>query len=220
MRGIVTIDRQPGSDVIAVWASSRVGGGYREQELDGEKNDRPNGTDTRPVNVNAVVIDTKTDPEAMKKMRSLVFRSIVVATEGSSLAGLPIDLEPLRISDLDALADEAEEQQQRILDALDIYATRISPKTGAVLKPKPVARPRWMVRPSIYQFPPQKDTPAMRALATADYICAVWRYWLSTDEERRSRVDSPPRMTPELSSPIVPDFPPGFEDLLRKRERV
>lgn len=102
MRGFVTIDRQPNSDIVAIWVSSRAGDGYREQDLDGQKSDRASGTDVRPVNVNAVVIDMKTDSDAMEKVRSLVSRSVVVATDGSCLAGLPIAGEPMWASDFDA----------------------------------------------------------------------------------------------------------------------
>lgn len=219
MRGIVTIDRRPGSEILAVWVSARASVGHREQYLGEEANDPANGGDTRPENVNAVVINMKTDAQAMEKVRSLVSHSVVVATDGSDLTGLPIDSKPMSVADFGMLTDETEEHQRQILEALDSYATRISPKTGAVLRPRPVARPNWVRRPAIDQFRPGEDTPAARALATANYVCALWRYWLATDEERRARVDSPPRMTDQLSSPIVPDFPPKLAARINRREQ-
>lgn len=224
MRGFVTIDRQPDSDIVAIWVSARVGGGSIDQVLADKDEDRQSGTDTRPINVNAVVVDTLRDPHAMDKVRSLTRSAVVVATPDSNLEGLPVDGEPMRIADLEALLDETEAQQRRILKALDIYATNISRKTGKSLKPKNIARPMWLPRPSAEQFQPREDGAPARALATANFICAAWEYWLSSDDERRSRAlpsgRTPSRMTPGLRSPIVPDFPPDFASTLREQAPI
>lgn len=143
MLSLVTIDRQPGSSVVAIWVSARSGGGRVVQESDEEPDGRPRGNTLRPQNVNAVVIDLREEPDAITKVRSLTRSSVLILTPGSNLEGLPVDGEPLEISDFDALLDETELQQCRILDALDVYATRISPKTGKPLTPKVVARPDW-----------------------------------------------------------------------------
>lgn len=223
MRGFVTIDRQPGSAVAAIWVSARVGGGVEDEPEAGEGG-RPSGTDTRPINVNAVVVDLNNDPQAMEKVRSLTRTAVVVATESSDLAGLPIDGAVMHAADFESLLDETEEQQQRILAALDIYAARTSERTGKALKPKSVVRPEWLPRPSPGQFTPLEDGAAQRALATANFVCAAWRFWLASDDERRLRAQSsgrvPSRMTVELRSPVVPDFPPGFVTSLREQPAV
>ncbi|MDR2973471.1 MAG: hypothetical protein LBV00_01980 [Propionibacteriaceae bacterium] len=215
LRGIVTIDRLPNSTQMAVWVSSRI----RNASADAEMNATGKATGTSVSNVNAVVIEMA-DPSISEKIHSLILHSIVVLTTGSTPDGLGIDGEALSPDDFEALADETEEQQGRILHALEVYA-KTNPKTGAVLKkPKPITRPTWSPRPLIEYFRPREDTPAQRALSTANYICAMWEYWLSTDEERRTRVESPRRMTPELSSPIVPDFPPQFRAFLQQRKQL
>lgn len=223
MRGFVTIDRQPGANIVAVWVSARVGGGGAERELETEQEDGPSGT-AQTLNVNAVVIDQCEDPLAIEKVRSLTRSSVVVATAGSDLEGLPIAGEPLRTLDFDALLDETEVQQRRIEEALVAYATRVSPKTGKLLKPKNMARPRWAPRPDAAQFEPCEDSAAHRALATANFVRAAWQYWLSTDEERRVRAKpsgrTPSRMTPELRSPMVTDFPPRFAASLQEQALV
>lgn len=224
MRGFVTIDRQPKSAVIAIWVTARGGGGSIDQESANGEEGGPRGIDTRPINVNAVVVDVDLDPCAMDKVRSLTRSAVVIATAGSVLDGLPIDGEPIHISDFEALLDETEAQQRRILEALEIYATNISPKTGKVLKPRSIVRPEWLPRPSPEQFKPREDSAPARALATANYACAAWRYWLVSDDERRARAlpsgRTPSRMSPELRSSIVPDFPPDFASILREQNAV
>ncbi len=223
MRSFVTIDQQPGSGIVAVWVSARTGGGGID-EPDSYEVDRPSGTDTRPSNVNAVVVDMRTDPRAAEKVRSLTRSAVVVATTGSVLDSLPVDGEPMNVSDFEALLDEAEEQQRRILAALDVYSTRTSTRTGKVLKAKNIVRPEWLPRPNSAQFRPVEDSAPHRALATANFVCAAWRYWLASDDERRSRAKAsgrtPSRMTPDLRSPIVPDLPPGFANSLHEQDAV
>lgn len=89
MRGIATIDRQPGSDEIAVWVTSR--------------------TELQAGHSNAVVINTASDPQAMEKVRSLTRCSAVLLTEGSTAEGLPLDGEPLTSAELQTLLIEIED---------------------------------------------------------------------------------------------------------------
>lgn len=224
MRGFVTIDRQPGSSIVAIWVSARIGGGSVDQGWADDEDGLPRGADTRPINVNAVVVDVDLDPSAIDKVKSLTRCAVVVATAGSVLDGLPLSGEPAYVADFEALLDETEAQQRRILEALDIYATNISPKTGKVLKPRSIVRPDWLPRPSPEQFKPHGDSAPARALATANFVCAAWRYWLASDDERRARAlpsgRTPSRMSPELRSPIVPDFPPRFASTLREQNAV
>ena len=92
MRGIATIDRQPGSraagqpgsDTIALWVTSSSEG-------------------MRGRHVNAVVIDSNTDPDASEKLRSLTRSSLVLLTDGSTLDGLPVEGGVLTTADIDDL---------------------------------------------------------------------------------------------------------------------
>jgi hypothetical protein len=224
MRGFVTIDRQPASGIVAMWVTARVGSGRIDQSWADDEDGGQRSTDTRPMNVNAVVVDTNLDPSAIDKVRSLTRAAVVVATAGSVLDGLPVDGDPIHPAEFEALLDETEAQQRRILEALDVYAINISPKTGKVLKPRSIVRPDWLPRPSLEQFKPHEDSAPARALATANFVCAAWRYWLASDDERRARAlpsgRTPPRMPPDLRSPVVPDFPPTFASALRTQDAV
>lgn len=149
MRGFVTIDRQPASGIVAMWVTARVGSGRIDQSWADDEDGGQRSTDTRPMNVNAVVVDTNLDPSAIDKVRSLTRAAVVVATAGSVLDGLPVDGDPIHPAEFEALLDETEAQQRRILEALDVYAINISPKTGKVLKPRSIVRPDWLPRPSL-----------------------------------------------------------------------
>ena len=72
MRGIAIIDRQPGSDTIAVWATTRM-----------------------PVEAHNVqcspVIDAASDPGAVEKVRSLTRCCACSSPMGTVLDGLPVE---------------------------------------------------------------------------------------------------------------------------------
>lgn len=224
MRGFVTIDLQPGSAVAAIWVTARAGGASVEAASEGDEGDLPSGVDTRALNVNAVVVDLVEDPQAIEKVRSLTRSAVVVATEGSDLSDLPVEGGPMHAEDFESLLDETEEQQRRILAAIDLYAAKTSEKTGKPLKPKSVVRPEWLPRPILTRVAPLETNAPQRALTTANFVCAVWRYWLASDDERRLRARpsgrTPSRMTPALRSPVVPDFPPRFAASLREQAVV
>ncbi|HLS15682.1 MAG TPA: hypothetical protein VK095_14320 [Beutenbergiaceae bacterium] len=188
MRGIAIVDRQPDAEQIAVWNTSRDG--------------------SRATNVNAVVIDTSNDPDAMAKVLSLVHRCVVLKTEGTSLDSLPIEGEALDVADVAALLDEVEAQQSRILAVIADYKRTTRSRT--------LVEPTFPVRPAPEDFIPAEDTPALRALAMANYFGHSWTTWLSTDEERRRRTVQPvtgttPWIMPEsMNAATVPDFPEAF----------
>lgn len=189
MRGIAVIDRQPGASTIAVWVVSR-------------------GLGVEVSNVNAVVIDTEADPDATSKVHSLTRCCAVLVTDGSTLDGLPIDGEPLRVADLNAMLSETAEHQARITDAVRAYKR----DTGSAN----LTEPNFAPQSSQDQFTPSDDSPAQRSFALANFAGRVWASWLKTDEERRRRTVQPKtNITPwimplDMNGQTTPDFPPRF----------
>lgn len=100
MQGFAVIDNQPGSDVIAVWLTSRI-------------------TSARAEHTNAVTLNVKNDPDAYGKVHSLTRLRAVVLTEGSTAKYLPVSGDVLKVADLDALLTETSEQQALIAEAVD-----------------------------------------------------------------------------------------------------
>src|SRR5262245_48649589 len=197
--GIATIDRQPYSCTIAVWLTTR------SMPLEAR-------------HTNAVVIDLVNDPLATKKVRSLTRCYVVLATEGSSLDGMPIDGKPMTVADMAGLLAEAEAQQVRILAAVDEF------KQGT--RSRNLVEPTFPVSPNVEDFVPAEDTASSRALATANYLRRVWTVWLKTDEQRRRRTVQPKTgktpwiMPAALNGSIVPDFPAEFARRLRVQPLV
>lgn len=189
MRGIAVLDRQPGSDAVAVWITSR-------------------GLGVGPANVNAVVLDLASDSDAIEKVRSLTRCCAVLATNGTTLEGLPIEGEPLTEAALDTLLAEISEHQHRITDAVKAFKTQTGSRT--------LAEPLFPPAPNAANFAPDEDTASRRAFMLANYVGRVWGSWLKTDEERRKRTVQPktgttPWIMPEdMNEQSAPDFPPMF----------
>jgi hypothetical protein len=174
--------------------------------------------DEVPANVNAVVLNLDTDLQAEQKLHALTRGGIVLATGGTTLAGLPISGAALRQSDLSALLAEAKQHQALIVAAVADYKARAGSKT--------LVEPNFPADPRVEDFEPGDDSPAKRALALANYACRVWSVWLQTDAERRKRTVQPrTQVTPwimpdELNSPLTPDFPPTFSARLIEESLV
>jgi hypothetical protein len=198
MRGIAVIDRQVGASQIAVWVTSRAG--------------------AQAGNGNAVVIDAESDPDAVEKVRSLTRCCAVLATDGTTLEGLTIEGEPLRVADVGLLLDEVEAQQARIVEAIADYKRRT--RSNALIEPT------FPVRPRLEEFTPLEDTASQRAFTTANLVCRAWSTWLKTDEERRRRTKQPKSgktpwiMPDDMNSATVPDFPKQFAARLHERPLV
>jgi hypothetical protein len=198
MRGITVIDRQAGAAQIAVWVTSRNG--------------------AQASNTNAVVIDADGDPDAIEKVRSLTRCCAVLATDGTTLHGLPIEGKPLSVADVAVLLDEIEAQQGRILQAITDYKRRTRSKT--------LIEPTFPARPAREDFTPSEDTASQRAFTTANFVGRAWSTWLRTDEERRRRTEQPktgktPWIMPEdMNSAAVPDFPEQFATRLHEQPLV
>ncbi|HET7386191.1 MAG TPA: hypothetical protein VFJ19_05940 [Nocardioidaceae bacterium] len=194
------IDRQSNADQIAVWVTNRDGDG------------------TQVTNTNAVVIDANADPNAVEKVRSLTRCCVVMATDGTTLDGLPIEGKPLAVADVAALLEEVEAHQTRILDAITDYKGRTRSKalTDPTFPPLPVRE----------HFTPKEDTASQRAFTTANFIGRAWRAWLCADEERRRRTVQPktgktPWIMPEdMNAATVPDFPEDFAGRLHEQPLV
>lgn len=189
MRGIATLDRQPGSDTIAVWVTSASEG-------------------TQGRHFNAVVIDAANDPEAKKKVRSLTRCCAVLVTDGSVLDGLPIEGAPLTDADIADLVGETETHQDAILEAIADYKLR----TRSVS----IVPPTFPASPHAADYAPAEDTANGRAFATANFLVKAWTAWLMTDEERRRRTTRPksgetPWIMPDsMNSPHISVFPESF----------
>lgn len=189
MRGIATIDRQPGSDTIAVWVTNRA------ESLHAQ-------------NTNAVVIDSAKAPDAMERVRSLTRCCGVLLTEGSTLDGLPVEGESLTTTDIDALVARTEAHQQAIIAAVVDYKRRT--------RSSGLKDPTFPSSPTRADFAPSDNTPSQRAFMTANYLGRAWSAWLKTDEERRRRTvrpqtgETPWIMPAEMNAATVPDFPEDF----------
>ena len=196
MLGFAIVDRRA-SDKIAVWLTSRVA---------------PLAVD----HTNAVLVDPQRDSDGLETVRNLTRDRVVLLTEGSTPVGLPIDGEPLSVTAAaEDLAAEVQRHQTRVLDALNDYSLRPNPKTGRAPKsPRKVIPPEFGACPSAADFHPVENTPVGRALASANYLRAMWSWWLRTDHERArraSRPDGEPWMMPEdLAGSEVADLPDGF----------
>jgi len=189
------VDRQPDSDSVAVWITSRI-------------------SLLEAGNTNAVVVDLTNDSDAMDKLRNLVHNCAVVLTDGSVLDGLPVRAEPLTVGDIASLVTETESRQRQILAAIDDYKNRT--------KSRSIVSPAFPASPASSDFTPAEDTPAQRALAAANYLVRAWGLWLRTDEERRRRTVQPttgtsPWIMPEdLGHTTVADFPAEFASRLHR----
>lgn len=198
MRGIATIDRQPGNDSIAVWVTNRSGADVS--------------------NTNAVVIDVPNDDRAMEKVRSLTRCCVVLATEGSDLDGLPIEGEPLTTADIALLLEATRERQQAILNAIAAFKKRGGSKAHK--------EPTFPGAPDRSVFTPVEDTASQRAFTTANYFGKVWRAWLVTDEERRRRTirprsgETPWIMPDDLNQPELVEFPEDFAERAHEQALV
>lgn len=199
MRGIATIDRQPDSDRIAVWVTSRT-------------------EPAKAGHVNAVVIDMAGDPEALGKVRSLTRCCVVLVTDGTDVQGLPIEGEPLTVRDVEELVAETERTQAAVIDAIGDYKRRTRSKN--------LVEPVFPVSPAPSDFRPDEDAAPARAFATANYVSRAWTLWLRTDEERRRRTTHPrtgetPWIMPDsMNTPSLEPFPGEFASRLHEQALV
>ncbi|WP_067972891.1 hypothetical protein [Mycolicibacter icosiumassiliensis] len=202
MLGFAVVDRQPSAATTAVWLTSRVEDSRfkRDGDSDELKSVRVNHT-------NAVVI-AHDDERYETKMRSLTADRAVVLTTGT-VSPVPF-VRPLTPDVFDVLIKATVRHQQRIDEAVEAARTA----TRKLVDPDfPRAVPELI--------PGERDEPQFRALATADYVAAVWRLWLLTDAQRvrrslptktKTRV-LPPIMPEELCDPKLTELPPKFAEL-------
>lgn len=155
MRSVAVVDNRDGT-TIAVWITTRV-------------------SPLLVSNVNAVVVDTATDPRAIEKVRLLTCGRTVLLTRGSTSNGLPADCEPHVIEDVGRLIVRTEVMQHDVLEAVADQRRKLAP-------------PEFAAVPRESDYRPAQDTPVGRALATANYLARAWCVFLQTDDERRKRV--------------------------------
>lgn len=200
MRGLAIIDRLPGSYELSIWLTSRS---PRAQ--------------TEVVNVNATTIDLKRDPDAKEIVRSMTRCRAVLVTDATELKGLPIEGDPVRVSDLVDLLAEVVAWQVQIVAAVRDYSDRVS--TTLV---EPVFSPP----PLFANFVPDEDTSTRRAFVLAECLRTIWKSWLRTEAERIKRTIQPrtgrtPWIMPaDMNGQEMPDFPPGFAARLNEQPLV
>ncbi|KLO27632.1 hypothetical protein ABW16_15345 [Mycolicibacter heraklionensis] len=203
MLGFAIVDRQPSSEATAVWLTSRIEDSRLKRDGD---NDELKGL--RVNHTNAIVI-AHDDERYETKIRSLTAHRAVVLTAGT-VAPVPF-VKPLTHDVFDALIKVTVVYQQRIDEA--VTAARTS--TRQLVDPDfPRAVPELI--------PDECDRPEFRALATANYVAAAWRFWLHTDAQRarrslptktKTRVLRP-IMPAELCDPKLTELPPEFAELI------
>ena len=187
MQGFAVIDSQPGSSIVAIWHTTRVGGATVEH-------------------TNAVALDLDCDPDALQKAHSLTRDRAVLLTEGSTADRLPVEGQTLTVQDLDRLRTATREHQERISAAVEDYIQRTKKRTIVRANfAQAETRPRG----------DSPDTPTDRALHAANDLAIAWRRWLATDDERRRRTadgngTSPWMMPPELGATELVELPPEF----------
>jgi hypothetical protein len=199
VRRIITIDRQPGSDIIAIWTTTRT-------------------SRLEVSHTNANAIDAASNPDAVRITRSLTRDCAVLITDGSVLDGLPVEGEPLTREDIAAWVTATKEHQQDILAAMDDYKLRT--RSNAIVSPA------FVDGPDSADFVPTEDTATQRALSTADYLLRAWTLWLQTEEERRRRTARPktgetPWMMPDqLNDPEVASLPAALAERIHAQPLV
>lgn len=158
-------------------------------------------------NTNAVVI-AHDDPEYRAKVRALTIGHSVVLTEGSTRE-LPFT-HAVGVDVFEYLIEATARLQDHIAAAITEYAER---KNATLVVPKYLPVPELVIV--------EPDEPRFRALATANYLVAVWTAWLFTEEQRQRRTISPrtqetPWIMPaELNSPIIAALPAAFADRVK-----
>lgn len=158
---------------------------------------------TTVQHTNAVVIGAD-DDEYAQKLYSLTADRIVVLTPGSSVDG--VFEHAVDVGTLDDLVAETTARQQHIDKAITDYMA--STKKKNLVIPEYPSPPRPPIQ--------TQTTPALRALAVANYVAAVWSGWLVTEEQRLRRTTDPrtgtaPWIMPkELAEPEVSQFPQQF----------
>ncbi|WP_156628709.1 hypothetical protein [Mycobacterium sp. 1274756.6] len=163
--------------------------------------------DTRANHTNAVVI-AHDDEHYDYKIWALTSDRAVVLTDGTMPAA-PFTRTLTRAS-FDRLIDETLDHQKRVDDA--ITAARTS-KRKLVAPDFPRDKPSFVAD--------DRDKPQFRALAVANYVAKVWRFWLLTDDQRVRRTvdartgDPAGAMPPGLDDPSLAQFPPAFAELVQ-----
>jgi hypothetical protein len=163
--------------------------------------------ETRANHTNAVVI-AHDDERYDAKVRALTTERAVVLTSGTS-PPLPF-AHTLAVDTFDCLIDETFAYQQRIAEAV---AAARTPKRKLIMPAFPRTVPKLATD--------EHDEPQFRALSVANYVAAVWRFWLTTDEQRVRRTINPKTGEPlgimpeELGDPVLAEFPPGFAELVK-----
>lgn len=189
MRGFAVIENEA-DGIVVVWQTSQV-------------------EPQRAAHTNAVRIDRREDPEVDRKVRSLTRGRIVLLTDGSDRAGLPVEVPPLKADDIALMVRETEDRQVEILDAVRDYGTRSRMN---------VIQPSFAAPPTQEDFIRHPKTSVEQTLQTANYLAAAWSAWLVTEDERRRRTVQPrtgktPWMMPEeLNDPAIATLPPRFAD--------
>lgn len=140
---------------------------------------------------NAVTLH-RAEARTNRAMRSMIADRVVVLTPGTTIeVGAPA----MTFDDLALVRGATSDLYDLVVAAIAAHKKRT--RTTVVTPSRPEDRE---------YVPPTEDVPALRALATANYLAWLWRGWLVVEEERRRRTvsprtqESPWMMPPELGS--------------------
>jgi len=185
--GFAIIDRQVGTDVTAVWLTTRV-------------------DDEQVGHTNAVCI-VDTDPEREKKLRSLIADRAVILTTGSE-PPLPLAA-PLEVTAIDELLQETSAHQQRIREAVSK-----SPRGKGLVQPTFPSAPS-APNTSELRDAAQRALITANYLArvwTAWLAAEEQRRRRTIDPRTQT---SPWLMPEDMNSPHIAEFPFGFSQRVR-----
>lgn len=163
---------------------------------------------TTVQHTNAVVIDLD-DDEYGTKIYALTADRIVVLTEGSVADGL--FEQALGVDAFDELIAETAARRLLIEQAVTNYMAKSKNKNLVI--------PNFPAPPMLAAE--TRAEPQRRALATANYVAAVWSGWFATEEQRLRRTtdprkgDAPWIMPEDLAAPEVSQFPPTFASFVQ-----
>lgn len=195
MRGFAVLDCQPGSPLVAIWLTKRVG-------------------HTSVEHTNAVLLDMTSDAKARVKAHSLTRDVVLVLTEGSVPDLFLVSGTFLTRADFDELGLVAHELGLGVAAGVDAYVKRT--------RKYALNRPNFPSTPVSSEPPSADATPTERALNLANHVQAAWVRWLVAEDERSRRTtdgrgNSPWMMPPELATTGFSEFPVEWATQLKRQ---
>ncbi len=149
---------------------------------------------TRAAHTNAVV----TTSDDQSSIDALLARRILVLTPGTEMQATPSALTP---EVLGARFTQAVMEERAAIDAAIEEHAR---QTGN----RNLIRPDWAPAPIAPEELSGLDVP-QRTLAVANYVAALWQWWIGTESERRRRMSFPAMIAAGLGDAALVGIPPA-----------